>query len=157
MVTVVPKYLDPATFSQRVTALFSYLPLTRHEHVLSSVSWWTGRPLPALVVPSVYWLGCGLDDRGSILGKTLLSFPPQHLDRRWDLSSLIFISYLASFLAVKQLECEGNSLPWSNAEFNFACSCTSTPQYICVGWYVVKHQALLFFYPCTVSQMASFH
>jgi hypothetical protein len=49
-------------------------------------------------------------------------------------------------LVVKRPEIEANHSPPSSAEVNNAWSCTSTPQYVFMAWYVVEHRDDFTFY-----------
>jgi hypothetical protein len=90
---------------------------------------------------SVYWLAFGPDDRGSFpgRGRDYFSLPPRP-NRLWGPSNLLINGYRSSFLRGKAAGAWSWPLTFSQCQAWNAWSCTSTPPYVFMAWYLVNYR-----------------
>jgi hypothetical protein len=68
----------------------------------------------------------------------LFLLPPRP-DRLWVQPSLIYNGYQSSLSGIRRPGPEANHQPPCSSKVKNACSYTSTPPYVCVTWFLVKH------------------
>jgi hypothetical protein len=90
------------------------------------------------IAQSGYWLGCGLDNQGSVPGRAGFLFLPQHPDWFQGPPSLVSNGYQGCFLNGK------DSSPPRSLEVKNEWSNASTSPYVYMIWWPVKHQGQLY-------------